>query len=258
MELIRPIIRLGNSAGVILPREFLHGRAKIEIITKPINIRKDVLEILGPYMEKIIGAHLYGSRARNEEEEDSDVDLLVIANEKIKIKKKGWEIIVLEEKNLDWAFKNHPIMMYSIISEAKPIINSISLNNLKEKYKPRNEHFKYFINETKRIAKINEEDIEIDKKISDTLILGNAIAYSLILRLRGIYIMKMLIEKSNYSHQQFKSWLIREAKINKKDLNLIYSSYKIVKNDKKKQVDIPVNIAEKLLELLKKEIEKYD
>lgn len=257
MELIKPIVKVGNSAGVILPKEFLHGRAKIKIVEKPIDVKRDILEMLDPYLEDVAGVYLYGSRARNEADKESDVDVLVITTKKIKIKRRGWEIIILEEKDLGWVFKNHPIMMYSIIAEAKPIINSKLLDKLKEKYRPRKENFREFVNDTKRMAKVNGDEIKIDKKECDILIPGNAIAYSLILRLRGMFIMKMLLEKNSYSHKQFKLWLINEAKLNKKDLDIAYKGYEIVKNDKKIKVDIQIEIAEKLLALLKKEIKKY-
>jgi len=44
MELIKNTIRLGNSAGVLLPKEFLNTQVKI--VLQPLNIEKDVLDIL--------------------------------------------------------------------------------------------------------------------------------------------------------------------------------------------------------------------
>ena len=54
-ELIKPIVRVGNSAGIVLPREWLNGKAKVELIEKPIDIKRDILEILEPYLEDVVG-----------------------------------------------------------------------------------------------------------------------------------------------------------------------------------------------------------
>ena len=70
MELVRPIVRVGNSAGVILPREWLNGKAKIELIARPLDIKKEVFEILEDYFQDIIGIYLVGSYARNEQNDE--------------------------------------------------------------------------------------------------------------------------------------------------------------------------------------------
>ena len=44
MELIKNTIRVGNSAGVLLPKEFLNTQVKV--VLQPLNIEKDVIEIL--------------------------------------------------------------------------------------------------------------------------------------------------------------------------------------------------------------------
>ena len=43
-ELIKQIVKVGNSAGVILPREWLNGKARIELIEKAIQFGKAMLE----------------------------------------------------------------------------------------------------------------------------------------------------------------------------------------------------------------------
>ena len=82
-ELIKPIVKFGNSAGVILPREWLNGKAKIELVEKPLNINKDILEILEPYFNDIQGIYLVGSYARGEQTQESDIDVLVEFSEPV-------------------------------------------------------------------------------------------------------------------------------------------------------------------------------
>ena len=45
-SIIKPIIRVGNSAGVVLPLEWYGGKARIELIQKPLNIKADILDII--------------------------------------------------------------------------------------------------------------------------------------------------------------------------------------------------------------------
>ena len=77
--------KFGNSAHVVLPKEYIGKR--IRFIAEPKtfdDIKSQVLEILKPYLENILGIYLYGSYARNEQIIDSDVDILVITNTKSK------------------------------------------------------------------------------------------------------------------------------------------------------------------------------
>src|SRR4030042_374431 len=87
MELIKNTIRVGNSAGVLLPKEFLNTQVKI--VLQPLNIEKDVLNILlkGKILPNVLGVYLVGSYARSEQTIESDIDVLIITdslNDRIK------------------------------------------------------------------------------------------------------------------------------------------------------------------------------
>ena len=87
MELIKPIVRVGNSAGVLVPKDWLNGEARVTLVKKPQNIRQNTLEILNAYLPHIIGLYLVGSYARGEQTSTSDIDILGITdniNKKIK------------------------------------------------------------------------------------------------------------------------------------------------------------------------------
>ena len=71
MELVRKIVRVGNSSGVVLPIEWLNGTAKVELIRKPLNIKKDILEIIDTFLKNVLGVYLTGSYARGEETENT-------------------------------------------------------------------------------------------------------------------------------------------------------------------------------------------
>ena len=131
-ELIKPIVRVGNSAGVLLPKNWINGKARIELIEKPIDIKKDVLEILDPYLQNIEGIYLIGSYAREEQTKKSDVDILVITNKiNKKIKKGKYEIILISKEKVESALEKNILPILPMLKEAKPLVNS----SLIEKYK---------------------------------------------------------------------------------------------------------------------------
>ena len=75
---VKKIVKVGNSAGVVLPREWYGGEARVELIKRPMNIQEDVLKILRPHLPNILGIYIVGSYARGEQTSESDVDILVI------------------------------------------------------------------------------------------------------------------------------------------------------------------------------------
>lgn len=259
MELIKPIIRVGNSAGVILPREFLHGRAKIEIIERPMNIKKDIFEILGPYLYDVLGIYLVGSRARGEHSIDSDIDIVVVSkNTRKKISSGRYNIEIYPIVSIRKTLESDPIMIYPRLIEAKPLLNSFLLNELLNieitKYS-----FKEFINACKRIIKINKEFINLDKIEKERFTSSKGIVYSLILRLRSIYLMKCILNKKKYSFIDFKKWLMDKASLKEKEFNELYEIYKNTRDDKKiRKKTILIELAERLINFLEKEINNYD
>src|SRR3989338_8033193 len=149
MQLIKPIVKVGNSAGVILPREWLHGKAKIEIIARPINIKKDIMEIIEPYLQDIKGIYITGSYTRNEQEERSDVDVIVITEKTRKrIEKHPYEIIIMPEEEVERELKTNALPLLPMLKESKPILN-ISLIKKYLKTPLTKENLKWHIELTK-------------------------------------------------------------------------------------------------------------
>ena len=95
-KLIKPIIRVGNSAGVLLPKEWLNGKAKIELIEKPVDIKSESLQILNSHLDQIQGIYIVGSHARREETSHSDIDILgITSNLNLNINKGRYHIILI-------------------------------------------------------------------------------------------------------------------------------------------------------------------
>ena len=194
-QLIRKVTQIGNGAHIFVPKDWLDDEVVlIRVPKQPIEAK--ILKVLKPYLENIEGVFLYGSYARNEQSKDSDIDILVIANKKLSIKQDNYEIIVLEEKNIEKAIEISPLLIYSALAEARPIINSKLFEKLKSKYKIQDKHVRNYLRQTKEIIKVNEEFPSL---------------YSLMLRLRGVYLVNQLLSGKNYSNEKFKSWLLRHS-----------------------------------------------
>ncbi len=255
MEIIKNVSKWGNGAGILLPKDWVNKEVKIILIDRTLQIKKEVFNILEKYLSDILGIYLVGSYAREEQTGNSDIDVLVISNQlkkEIKSGKYHLSIVPLEavKKTLD----KYPLMIYPRLIEAKTIINPNLLKELKSAKIHKNS-FNEFIEETKRVIKINNEIIKLDKLEGDKL-LSVDILYSLILRLRGLFMIKSILSNKYYSNKEFKKWLTKN--IPGLEYNKVYNVYTEIKNDKQPKIDIKLSVAEQLLDLIKKEIKNLE
>jgi len=251
MELTKKIVRVGNSAGVILPREWYGGEAKVELIEKPVNIKKDLFEILIPYLEDIIGIYIVGSYARNEKTADSDIDAVVITNNiKKRIEKGKYEIILISKDSVEKQLENNILPLLPMLKEASPLINAKLLEDYK-KTKLTKRNLRFHIETTKSAMKVVEESLKLANKMKINE--GDGSAYSLILRLRGVYILDCLKNGKKWNKKEFLS-LIKKIS---GSLNA-YQGYLRVKEDKKPRDELPVEEAQKLHDYIIKKINQQE
>jgi predicted nucleotidyltransferase len=249
-QLTREVQQIGNGAHIFAPKEWL-GEKVILVRTKK-TLREEILSTLEPHLENIEGVYLYGSHARKESTINSDIDLLVITTKPLKIKKHGYEIIALQKKEFVKAIKISPIMIYSIIQEAVPIINAKLIEKLKSEHKPSKSEISKEIKKTKEILKINQELLSKNK---EKIIEAEGIAYSLILRLKTTLIISSLLSNKPYSNKTLSQLL----KNNVNEYTKIYSSYISTKNSSRKtntKIEVKKSSLEALIQLIEKEIEK--
>jgi len=248
-QIVRLVSPIGNGAHVFVPKEWINE--ELILIKKPKqSVEEKILLSLSRYMRKIKGIYLYGSRARKEPSQNSDIDILVITSEKIEIKKQGFEIICLKEEDIEKAIKISPILIYSIIKEAIPLLNSELLQKLK-KIKIKKEYLKEYLQEVERIININSKFLEEEKDYA-----SEAVLYSILLRLRGILIIESFINKQTYSNLLFESWIKKNiSELKNKEIYLIYQKLRDALPLNKKE-KIKKSAAIQLLSLLEKECSK--
>jgi len=255
MQITKNVLKWGNGAGVLLPREWIDQEVKIILIDRTLQIRKEVFNILEKYLTDVLGIYLVGSYARGEQSERSDIDVLVISNKiKKEINSGKYHISIVPFSAAQNTLNKYPLMIYPRLIEAKTIINQKLLEELKST-KISKDSFREFFKATKRIIKINEEFIKLDKLEGDNL-LSEGILYSLILRLRGIFIVKSILNNKKYFKKEFKRWLVKI--ISNKEYEEVYMVYTSVKDNKKIKANIKISVAEKLLDLIKKEIKELE
>jgi len=252
-QLTKRVVSSGNGGAVWVPRSWLGEEIIVIRPEKPeLDIKEKIIKILIPHLKEVIAVFLYGSYARNEQESDSDIDVLVIAKNKFNIKKyKKIDIKVIQLEKLKETIEKNPIMYLSILREAKPIINSSLLDELK-KIEIDYKNFKWFIETTLDHIKTNKKFIELDK-LDGQYLTSYSVIYSIILRLRGVFLIKCFISKENYSNRLFKKWLL-VYNISNLEYRAVYGAYRSVRDNKKVDKKIRISTAEALLGILIGEI----
>jgi predicted nucleotidyltransferase len=252
---VREARRWGNSAGILLPREWVGNQVKVILIDRSLEIKKEVLSILEPYLEDIIGIYLTGSYARREETSNSDVDIVAISkNTKKTIKSGKYDISIITLENAKKTIEKNPILILPRLNEARVILNPYLLEELKA-VKIEKKSFRKFIEGTNRMIKINKGFLDLDKKQKLENISTLNIIYSLILRLRGMFLAKCLLNKRKYSKKEFFKFLGKT--LSKEELEKIYKIYEAMRDDRKTKEKIKVEVAEKLLNALKSAVKKW-
>jgi len=255
-QLKKTVKKSGNGGAVWVPRNWLGEEIIITRLETPkLSIKEKSINFLLPHLKDISGIFLYGSYARKEETSESDIDIIVIAKNKFNISNTGkFDIDIIEFKKIENLIEKNPIFYYSIIKESKPILNSLLLEKLK-KIKLNTKNFKWFINTTKDHIKSNREFIELDK-LDGEYLTSYVVIYSIILRLRGIFLIKCLMNKVNYSNKSFKKWLLKN--IPNLDYKIAYAIYKEIRDNKKVDKKMKISSAESLLIFLTKEIKNLE
>lgn len=251
-QLVKTVVKSGNGGAVWVPKNWLGQEVIVILPDKPkLDVREKIIHLLEPYLKDVIAVFIYGSYARHEETKESDTDVMVITKDKtisIEVKEQNLEITAFELDKFKKAIQRYPVMYYQIVQEAEPLINAYILDELKN-IKIDNENFKSYINETKEHIESNKEFIELDK-LDDKYVKSYSVLYSTVLRLRGLFIIKCILNKEKFSNKEFKEWLTQKG-ITHQEFEQCYAAYSAVKNDKNTQnIKIEISVAEKLLNIL--------
>lgn len=251
MELIKNTIRVGNSAGVLLPKEFLNTQVKI--VLQPLNIEKDVLDILidEKILKNVLGCYLIGSYARKEQTINSDIDILVITDKiNKKIEKGKYEITCISKEEVERQLEENILPILPMIKEAKTIINEDLINGYINSPLTK-KNLKWHIETTKSAMNVVKEYIKLAEEKGGMV--NDAASYSLILRLRTLYIIDCLKKDKLWRNEEFLD-LIKKIS----GSLIAYERYIDSKNNNSKKSKLPAEEAEKLMDYINKKIKEVE
>ena len=240
-QIKKRVVPFGNGSIVYTPKNWM-GREVIITLPKK-SLKEEIMEVIEPHLQDIQGVYLYGSYARKENEQESDVDLLIISDKKFDIKKENYEILVVSRKKIKDRIRSNP-PFYLIIKESIPIINKSLLDEIK-KIKPNKRKIKWLIDDTKSILKINEGILELEDNEKDF----NPLIYSLIL----IYMIDCILKNKVNTTKEFRLYA---KKIGVKNILTMHNIYRNVRDNKKIKYHIEKQEVNELLEIVKNETEK--
>lgn len=254
-QIVKHVVKSGNGGAVWVPKNWLGKEVIVILPDKPkLDIKEKVVHLLEPYLKDVIAVFMYGSYARHEETKESDVDVMLITKDRIapiQLTEPKLEIAAFQFDKLKKAIEKYPVMYHQIVQEAVPLINSYVLKELKN-VKISNESFKNYLNETKEHIESSKELIELDR-LDGSYIKSYSVLYSIMLRLRGIFIIRCISGKEKFSNAIFQEWLMRKG-VTDKEYAKCYAAYRAVKtNASIKNLRIKISVAEKLLDMLTKE-----
>lgn len=255
-QIRKKVARSGNGGAVWVPKDWLGEEILVTRLETPkLSIDEEIINLLLPNLEHISGIFLYGSYARNEETKNSDIDILIVADEKFKVSNiKNFDMNIIEYKDLNEKMQKDPFL-FAAIKESKPILNGLLLKEFQKiphdikKLKP---FIKWFLDTTKDNIVSTREFIDLDKLDSDYVVSYSTV-YSTILRLRGIFLINSIINNKDFSNNEFKKWITK--KIPAGEYEKIYSVYRKIRDKEKiEKVKIKILYMETLINFLEKEI----
>ena len=217
MQIVKLAQEIGNGSHVYLPKEMAGHKVVITLKEKSVEeAEEEVLQILRPYLEHIMGIYLYGSYARGEQTYESDIDVLVITSGEIKLKKEGYDIVSGSLEQIEKTIKNNAVLILPILKEARSILNQQLIEKYKKEKLTKN-NTKWYIETTESSLKLAKDWIE-DKDVESI----SNIVYPLIMRLRGLYLIESLILNKPYSNRRLDSYLLKKGTAKIKQLNRMY------------------------------------
>ena len=251
----KEVMEFGNGSIVYTPKKWIGKKAIVILEEKPVDIAGEAIEALKPHLGSIEGIFLFGSHARGEETEGSDMDVLVIADRKIEPEKNsGFDFIVKTKKGLAEEMKYDPtLFLRQIVHEAKPIMNQAMLDELKQvQVDP--DFGKAFDSILGAFKKTKES---LEKSSGKEFLFTNAPVYSLILRLKGLFIMQCYKKNSKFSNRAFME-LIKSHGFSEDMTMKFIEAYRDERDGHKTRIKIPALEASKLFESAKIEFLKTE
>jgi len=216
-----------------------------------------VFHAIKPFLSEVEGVFLFGSFARNEQAEDSDIDILVITGKKMALKGKGrFDFLVKTREEFEKELKIDPtLFLRQILAEAKPVFNESLLDELRlVKAEP---DFGEFLDSTLNAFKSTMLLLEAEKKAGKGHLDSGACIYSLVLRLRTMLLIRLFLKKQSFSSKKFRK-LLKAHGFSESAVSDFLAVYRAERDGREFTQKISLSEAEKLFEAAKIEFLKTE
>jgi predicted nucleotidyltransferase len=255
-EIVKEVTPFGNGSIVYTPKKWIGQTVRVILEKEPLNIKESTMELLQPFLEQVKGVFLAGSFARNEQMPDSDIDVLVVSGKKFSLPKSGrFDFTIIDEEILRNELNGKdPFYIYSLLQEAKPILNERLLKELRE-IKINKRGFRWAVEESESALRIVKEFLEFDKLQKRKKLDSTAVIYSMILRFRGIFFIQCLSRNEKYSNKGFKSFLNKKG-LPEELIDSFYEIYRSERDGKKANAAVSIEDTERLYQLVTDELRK--
>lgn len=249
MRLVKRIVRVGNTGGVLVPREWVDGTAEVRLVQEPSDVVSDILTILKPVLGDVRGVYLVGSHARGEASEWSDVDVLVVtARRRGRLRRGRYELLLVPEGDLRGDLEKNALPLLAMVREAKPIVN----RELIEQYRRvgvSRRNLRWHLEVGKTGLEAVRAILEVDR-VTRSLV-SDEVAYSIVLRLRSVYVVDCLMRNRRWTTKG----LLKLVKAIAGSLG-VYDAYLRSKGGKRSRSVVPLEEAEAVLRYVKQRLEE--
>lgn len=287
-QIVKTVVKSGNGGAVWVPKDWLGQEVVVILPARPkIELKQRIIQLLTPYLEHIVSAGIYGSYSRREQNDNSDIDVLILTKDNILLNIKDslekdiarqnfrgnfshpenaekFDFTVFSISKFKQAIKEYPVMYYQMAQEAEPLINASVFEELRS-VKVNSASLLTYLKDTSDHIKSNISLLELDK-LEDNHVSSYSVLYSTILRLRGLFIIRCIVSKIKFSNAYFKTWVIQNS-IQRKEFDRIYKVFSLIRDNKydkhgkrlnKSEIQvgpqIKISVVEHLLDFLQNEL----
>ena len=128
--LYRKAKKVGNSAGVLLPKALLDSYVKVVVMKPPIKLKEDIMRFLEPYLEDILGIYNLPSKGDSNQKNPPKVEVIAISTDIRKtLSSANYHINIVPLSTIKSDIKQSKEFNKKI-SKAKVIINKKLLSEL--------------------------------------------------------------------------------------------------------------------------------
>ncbi len=219
----KTVKKYGNSGGVYVPSSWVGGKVKVDLIDEPFS-PKEILNRVE--LKHIVSAILYGSYARKEMTEGSDIDIILVTDDDANIEvpdelRRKYDIETKTVKEARNAMVHDPIFHKVIMDESVALINHQFLDGLKK------EKLKTYGIKTR--IELAESSLGISKEIFEAG--GEQIVYPLLMRLKEMLILEYLLTNKKYSTAALRREVL--SCMTPKEFSGMVNIYRAARNNKK-------------------------